>query len=168
MNEARCCGTCGQPARITVLVGYSGASQRLLNYCGACADGADLHGAPVAAAPALAPLVRTLAVVAGLSLCALSLLADHASASVHQGFGGFQLLGTAIGLMLTVLALVVRSGAVVLLGTSLFAIALSADWLFLETKHGLGWKQRSALALSVGLLLLAAAPGLWRPHRRRE
>jgi len=93
----------------------------------------------------------------------LSVGADHLQIGKEIGFGSYQQLGVAIGIVLLILGAVAQAGTIIAIGAAAVALSILADWIGFGNSPGFGAQQWTGTIF--GLALLAAAFRMSRPTR---
>ena len=151
------CQTCGRPARVQVLEGYTKGKLQFSRLCLEC--GRSLLPGPPGDRIGRRPPAWALIGLAGMVVLAVGLLGDRIIPDGHVGFGWRQQLGALLGAALGLIGLLLGTEMVVLAGALLFSATLSADWLGLTRGPGIGRTQQ--WVIFAGLAILAFGLLVW-------
>lgn len=162
------CESCGDPAILLVLEGYSQSRPVRRAFC---ANHAQFAGNRLRPRTEAEPRPRrgSAAIAIGLGALTLTLIAmlGDRMPSTHAGFGIAQAVGLAVGAFCVVLGGVLRLDVVSIGGALLAGMSLLADFAGGGRSAGFGWRQQ--LVLAVGFLLLGLAGLLaWRSIQARR
>lgn len=149
----RLCSECGRPARVRILENYVAGQPIIKHFCFSCAD--RRFGDAPGDEPTHRQSVGSLMVIAGLTICLISLLGDHLGLlGLHgdEGFGWYRQSGCVAGVLLVCLGAFWQVDILGVVGSILLVLALSAKMLHLAGTGGFGWKHQFALA--AGLILI--------------
>ena len=147
------CEGCGGPVRVHVLEGYRAGRPVIRCWCMQCAD----HAIPEASDSArpLSPerlSVASMLILGGLGLGFVRLFAGRMGGdSADQS--GAPVLVAGLGVLLVLIAALLRADPVGVLGTIIFFGAACAELISLLDTNGAGLVQDLALFLSAGLII---------------
>lgn len=161
VNRARC-ETCGEPARVRILEGYSNGQPIVHRFCLGCVGyAAPLSSRPRAGKPRLR--MPVLVGLAGVVLGTVGVFGDAFILESNTGFGTYQQGGVVLGALLVFIGAVLRADVVALGGAFVFVGALTADWFGMARRPGIGSKQQIVLAMSLACVSYGVLGRFARP-----
>ena len=149
------CQRCEQPSRVTILLGYVGGIPVRRHLCISCAEYAsDEIGLDRASVLETTPTLSSasVALLAGVLLALIGLLADEFDHRGSHGFGQYQVIAVVAGALFVMIGALLRANALAVVGVILFGLGALADAFGRVGTPGIGWRQQMTIA--VGLLLL--------------
>lgn len=150
------CQVCGLRARVRVLLDYRDGQPVLGQFCLTCADGAAARYYASSGDPAARrEWVARLCMLAGVAICAVAALGDFLNIAGHSGFGWQQRSGILIGIMLVILAALLRIDVFAIAGAFLLALSALADVIHVGQSAGFGWKQEGCIIVGIAVLAVA-------------
>ena len=172
--QSRQCQQCGRRARVHLLTGYARGGRVTQHYCLACACAVEAALCETEA-PRRRFSVPAWAALTAAALAVAALAGDHITWPGRIGFGYYKqalLFASSLALLA---GLLVRADLIAWGAGLLWVAVLYAGWVGPVRAAGFGTRQTTAVALSLGLILLGffarALPPLlrrWRGHAPRQ
>lgn len=157
------CERCGAAARVHVLEGYRRGEPIRRRLCFDC-PAPPSAAAVAAAARRRHPSFSSLTILLGITLATLAIGRDYLLPIAQPGLGVHQLLGVAVGGVVTLVSLLLGAETIALAGALVVGLSLLADVVVDAHSPGIGRRQLAALAGALTLIVVGI--GLHRRERR--
>ena len=159
ISQGGSCAVCAAPARVRILLDYQDGGPVLGQYCLSCADSApDRYYASKGDASTRTEWFARVCLLGGVAICLVAALGDFLHIAGNAGFGWQQRTGILIGIILVLLAAILRIDILGIAGAILLCLSALADVIHVGQSAGFGWKQEGCMfaaiaVISIGLYL---------------